>query len=78
MLYRKGHTNRTEVKHMTEKYLTSAQFAARIGVHRHTVRAWRESGKLRPHHYAPSGRALYSEEQVEKILTSRDGVPVDV
>lgn len=50
------------------KYLTVAEFAVRIGVHPQTVRKWDKEGVLRPHHVLPSGRRLYSEEQVSDIL----------
>lgn len=49
------------------KYMTVAEFAAKIGVHPQTVRKWDREGVLKPHHVLPSGRRLYSEEQVEKI-----------
>ena len=46
------------------KFMTVDEFAKRIGVHPQTVRSWDKSGALRPHHKTPSGRRLYSEEQV--------------
>ena len=49
------------------KYMTVAEFASKIGVHPQTVRKWDREGVLKPHHVLPSGRRLYSEEQVEKI-----------
>lgn len=49
------------------KYMTVAEFAAKIGVHPQTIRKWDREGVLKPHHVLPSGRRLYSEEQVEEI-----------
>ena len=50
------------------KYLTVAEFAAKIGVHPQTVRKWDREDVLKPHHVLPSGRRLYSEEQVYEII----------
>lgn len=50
------------------KYLTVAEFASKIGVHPQTVRKWDKNGTLKPHHILPSGRRLYSEEQVSEII----------
>lgn len=50
------------------KYMTVAEFASKIGVHPQTVRKWDKEGVLKPHHVLPSGRRLYSEEQVEEII----------
>lgn len=50
------------------KYMSVADFAGRIGVHPQTVRKWDREGVLKPHHVLPSGRRLYSEEQVEEII----------
>lgn len=55
------------------KYMTVAEFAAKIGVHPQTVRKWDREGVLKPHHVLPSGRRLYSEEQVEKITNKGIG-----
>ncbi len=49
------------------RYMTVAEFAAKIGVHPQTVRKWDREDVLKPHHVLPSGRRLYSEEQVEEI-----------
>ena len=46
------------------RFLTVDEFAKRIGVHAQTVRQWDKTGVLLPHHKTPSGRRLYSEEQV--------------
>lgn len=46
------------------RFLTVNEFASRIGVHPQTVRMWDKKGMLKPHHKTPSGRRLYSEEQV--------------
>lgn len=50
------------------KYMSVAEFAGRIGVHPQTVRKWDREDVLKPHHVLPSGRRLYSEEQVEEII----------
>lgn len=50
------------------KYMTVYEFASKIGVHPQTVRKWDREGVLKPHHVLPSGRRLYSEEQVEEII----------
>lgn len=50
------------------KYMTVAEFAGKIGVHPQTVRKWDKENVLKPHHVLPSGRRLYSEEQVDDML----------
>lgn len=50
------------------RYMTVAEFAMKIGVHPQTVRKWDRDGILKPHHVLPSGRRLYSEEQVDEIF----------
>ena len=50
------------------KFLTVDEFAKRIGVHPQTVRQWDKTGVLIPHHKTPSGRRLYSPEQVEEYF----------
>ena len=52
------------------KFLTVDEFAKRIGVHPQTVRAWDKSGMLVAHHKTPSGRRLYSEEQVKEYFNN--------
>ncbi len=52
------------------KFMTVAEFAARIGVHPQTIRKWDRDGTLRPHHVLPSGRRLYSEEQIQEIINN--------
>lgn len=51
------------------KFLTVKEFAAKIGIHPNTVRQWDETGVLKAHHKTPSGRRLYTEEQVEEYFT---------
>lgn len=53
------------------KFLTVDEFAKRIGVHPQTVRQWDKTGVLLPHHKTPSGRRLYSEQQVEEYFSKR-------
>ena len=50
------------------KYMTVAEFAGKIGVHPQTVRKWDKENVLKPHHVLPSGRRLYSEDQVDNML----------
>lgn len=52
------------------KFLTVEEFAKRIGVHPQTLRQWDKTGVLPPHHKTPSGRRLYSEEQVEEYFNN--------
>lgn len=56
------------IKHTPVKFLTVAEFASRIGVHPQTVRQWDENDILKPHHRTPSGRRLYTEEQVTEYF----------
>lgn len=59
---------RNEVENNEQKFMTVEEFAKRIGVHPQTVRMWDKSGVLSPHHKTPSGRRLYSEEQVQEYF----------
>jgi excisionase family DNA binding protein len=59
-----------ESKNNEPKFLTVEEFAKRIGVHPQTVRLWDKTGVLLPHHKTPSGRRLYSEEQVKEYFES--------
>lgn len=52
------------------RFLTVDEFAKRIGVHPQTVRQWDKTGVLLPHHKTPSGRRLYSEEQVSDYFNN--------
>ena len=54
-----------------KKFLTVDEFAKRIGVHPQTVRIWDNAGVLSAHHKTPSGRRLYTEEQVEDYLNNK-------
>ena len=53
------------------RFLTVDEFAKRIGVHPQTVRQWDKNGSLPSHHKTPSGRRLYSEEQVDEYLNNK-------
>lgn len=53
------------------KFMTVDEFAKKIGVHPQTVRSWDKSGVLIPHHKTPSGRRLYSEEQVIEYFNKK-------
>lgn len=59
-----------EIQNTEPKFLTVEEFAKRIGVHPQTVRLWDKTGVLLPHHKTPSGRRLYSEEQVKEYFES--------
>lgn len=50
------------------KYLSTKEFAERIGVHQLTVIRWDNEGKYAPHHKTPGGHRCYTEEQVEQFL----------
>lgn len=52
------------------QFLTVTQFADAIGVHEQTVRVWDKTGRLKPHHKTPSGRRMYSPDQVEKYFNN--------
>lgn len=58
-------------KVVQKKFLTVDEFAKRIGVHPQTLRQWDKNGVLIPHHKTPSGRRLYSEEQVEEYFKAK-------
>lgn len=50
------------------RYMTTSQFAKRIGVHPQTLRKWDKNGTLPAHHKTPSGRRYYSEAQASAFL----------
>lgn len=50
------------------KYMTTSEFAERIGVHPQTLRKWDKNGTLKAHHKTPSGRRCYTEEQALEFL----------
>ncbi len=51
------------------KYLTTVQFAKKLGVHPQTIRRWDKSGFLKPDHVLKGGHRYYTEEQVDIVLT---------
>lgn len=53
------------------KFLTVEEFAKQIGVHPQTVRLWDKNGRLTPHHKTPSGRRLYTQEQVNEYFGNK-------
>ena len=57
----------------TTKFMTVDEFARRIGVHPQTVRQWDKTGVLVPHHKTPSGRRLYTEDQVKEYFDNGRG-----
>ena len=50
------------------QYMTTSEFAARIGIHPQTLRKWDKTGTLKAHHKTASGRRYYSEEQAQEFL----------
>lgn len=59
-------------------FLTTPQFAKRIGVSKNTVINWERQGFIKPHHKSPTGRRFYSQEQVDEVLSGKlKGVAVD-
>lgn len=57
-------------------YLSSGEFAKRIGVHPNTIRNWDKTGYLKPD-LMICGRRYYSLDQVDFIMKG-DGVRQDV
>lgn len=55
-----------------KQFMTVEEFAKKIGVHPQTVRSWDKQGVLRPHHKTPSGRRLYTEDQVDEYFGNND------
>ena len=53
------------------KFLTVEEFARKIGVHPQTVRLWDKNGVLVPHHKTPSGRRLYTDDQVREYFSNK-------
>lgn len=49
-------------------FLSITEFATAIGVHDQTLRVWDKEGKLKPHHKTPSGRRVYSADQIQKYF----------
>ena len=60
-------------------YMTSSEFAERIGIHPQTVRKWDKEGTLPAHHKTSSGRRYYTEQQAEEFLneTKKQNVTED-
>ena len=50
------------------KYMTTSEFAERIGVRPQTLRKWDKNGTLKAHHKTPRGRRWYTEEQALEFL----------
>lgn len=53
-------------------YMTTSEFAERIGIHPQTLRKWDKSGTLKAHHKTASGRRYYSEEQAQEFLNGNN------
>lgn len=56
---------------MSEQYYKIGEFSRLIGVSPATLRAWGDSGLLRPHHVSPSGYRYYSDDQLHDYLSSK-------
>lgn len=54
-----------------QQYYKIGEFARLIGVSSATLRVWDEKGLLNPHHVSPSGYRYYSEEQLQRYLSSQ-------
>lgn len=65
-------SNLNENVNLEPQFLTVDEFARKIGVHPQTLRTWDKNGVLIPHHKTPSGRRLYSEEQVSLYFNNND------
>ena len=52
-------------------FLTTPQFAKRVGVTKNTIINWENAGLIQPHHISPTGRRFYTEAQVEEVLANR-------
>ena len=55
-------------RNKTMKYLTTKEFAERVGVQQQTVINWSNKGVFKEHHKTPGGHRCYTEEQVEQFL----------
>ena len=52
----------------TKKYMTTSEFAKKIGIHPQTLRQWDKNKTLCAHHKTASGRRYYTEEQAQLFL----------
>lgn len=52
------------------RYMTTSEFAKRIGIHPQTLRKWDKNKTLCAHHKTASGRRYYTEEQAQKFLSN--------
>lgn len=52
-------------------FLTTPQFAKKVGVSKNTIINWENAGLISPHHVSPTGRRFYTEEQVKEILSGK-------
>lgn len=59
----------------TACYMTTSEFAKRIGIHPQTLRRWDKDKTLCAHHKTPSGRRYYTEEQALEFLSNQEGKP---
>lgn len=58
--------------HDGASYLTSGQFANRLGISPRTYRRWLQKGHIRPAFWTPTGHARWTEAQVSELLNRRD------
>lgn len=52
----------------TTRFMTTSEFAKRIGIHPQTLRRWDRDHTLCAHHKTSSGRRYYTEEQAREFL----------
>ena len=52
-------------------FLTTPQFAKRVGVTKNTIINWESQGLISPHHVSPTGRRFYTLEQVDEVLSGK-------
>lgn len=56
-------------------FLTTPQFAKRVGVSKNTIINWESQGFILPHHVSPTGRRFYTQEQVDAVLSGKLNKP---
>lgn len=58
----------------TKKYMTTSEFAKKIGIHPQTLRQWDKNKTLCAHHKTASGRRYYTEEQAQMFLNGNSSL----
>lgn len=62
---------------MSSEFISLGDFARALGLSRTTISRWIDVGILEPHHVLPSGRRVFTQEQLDKFIKkidSKDGV----